>query len=119
MGNALMGATDRAAWRVGAASIVQETNTFSPRASTLDDFRSQSLVLGEAAGRQYRGTNTELGGALERLDARGATAIPLIHAWAMSSGRLTADTLAGLSAMLKEQIAAALPLDALVLSLHG
>ena len=105
--------------RVGVASIVQQTNTFSLRASTLDDFRSQSLMLGESAGRHYRGTNTELAGALERLEARGATAIPLIHAWAMSGGRLTREALQSLTTLLQQQIEAALPLDALVLSLHG
>jgi microcystin degradation protein MlrC len=124
MGDALMSARNTMAprqggWRVGVASIVQETNTFSPRPSTLDDFRAQSFVEGEAAGRRYRGTNTELGGALDRLEARGAIAVPLIHAWAMSSGRLAREALDDLSAMLRRQIEAALPLDALVLSLHG
>jgi len=111
-----MGTTKR---RVGVASIAQETNTFSPKPSTLDDFRSQSLVEGEEAGRTYRGTNTELGGALERIEARGAEAVPLLHAWAMSSGRLTHDALDTLCALLRKHIKAALPLDALVLALHG
>jgi len=60
-----------------------------------------------------------LGGALERIEARGADAIPLLHAWAMSSGRLTRDALDALSALLQKRIEAALPLDALVLALHG
>src|SRR6185437_6575035 len=111
MGNALMSATGTTKRRIGVASIAQETNTFSPLPSTLDDFRSQSLVEGEAAGRKYRGTNTELGGALERIEARGADAIPLLHAWAMSSGRLTRDALDALSALLQKRIEAALPLD--------
>lgn len=114
-----MSATDTRASRVGVASIVQETNTFSPRVSTLDDFRAQSLVEGQEAGRRYRGTNTELGGALARLEERGAEGIPLIHAWAMSSGRLAREALDTLCGMLAAEIAEALPLDALVLSLHG
>jgi microcystin degradation protein MlrC len=119
MGNALKGTLDITKRRVGVASLVQETNTFSPKPSTLDDFRSQSLVEGEAAGHKYRGTNTELGGALGRIEERGAVAIPLLHAWAMSSGRLTRDTLEHLCSLLRKQIEAALPLDALVLALHG
>lgn len=105
--------------RIGLASIVQETNTFSPHPCTLDDFRSQSLHTGEDAVRLYRGTNTEFGGALGRLEARGTDIVPFIHAWSMSSGRLTAETLGALGEILERQLERAKPLDGLVLSLHG
>lgn len=112
MGDALM-------LRIGVASIVQETNTFSPRTCELADFRSQSLHVGEEAAHIFKNTNTELGGAIQRVEHRGALAIPLIHAWAMSSGRLTAETFDALQRMLEQQIERVMPLDGLVLSLHG
>jgi len=105
--------------RIGLASIVQETNTFSPHLCTLDDFRSQSLHEDEDAARLYRGTNTEFGGALGRIEARRAEIVPLMHAWAMSSGRLTAETLCALCDILEQRLERAKPLDGLVLSLHG
>lgn len=105
--------------RIGIASIVQETNTFSPRLTTLDDFRSQSLHLGIEAAALYRDTNTEFGGALAMVERLNGEPVPLVHAWAMSSGRVTADALDYLKGVLRAELEAAEPLDALVLSLHG
>jgi microcystin degradation protein MlrC len=113
MGDALMSTL-----RVGVASIVQETNTFSPKLASIDDFESQGIEEGEDI-RALAGTNTEAGGAVERLVARGVEVVPLIKAWAMSSGRLTGAALDELVARLRARLRTAGPLDGLVLSLHG
>jgi microcystin degradation protein MlrC len=104
--------------RIGVASIVQETNTFSPQLSSIEDFESQGIDEGEDI-RRLIGTNTEVGGALERLAARGAKPVPLVRAWAMSSGRLTSAALEGLGQRLQGQLRDAGRLHGLVLSLHG
>jgi microcystin degradation protein MlrC len=104
--------------RVGVASIVQETNTFSPHVTSIDDFESQGIDDGEDVFRLVA-TNTEAGGAIEHLAARGAEPVPLVRAWAMSSGRLTAATLADLTRRLQRRLRDAGRLDGLVLSLHG
>jgi microcystin degradation protein MlrC len=106
-------------FRVGVASIVQETNTFSPHLTTISDFESQGIDEGDAIRGLFTGTNTEIGGALGRLTARGVDAVPLVRAWAMSSGRVTHEALDGLSERLRRQLAQAGRLDGLVLSLHG
>ncbi len=104
--------------RVGVASILQETNTFSVARSTIDDFRSQGIHAG-ADVLALAGSNTEAGGAIVALRERGADPLPLVKAWAMSGGVLDAAALAELGAILEREIRRALPLDGLVLSLHG
>ncbi|MDQ1446496.1 MAG: hypothetical protein QOI20_2960 [Acidimicrobiaceae bacterium] len=105
--------------RIGIASIMQETNTWSPRACELDDFACHGLAAGPTAMDGFWGTNTELAGAAEAVAARGHEPVPLVRAWASSSGRLTVTTLDELCALLVEQIKDAAPLDGLVLALHG
>jgi microcystin degradation protein MlrC len=105
--------------RVGVASLIQETNTFSPLPCTLADFDVHGVFEGPVAGETFAGTNTEFGGALAQVTEAGESAVPLLRAWSMSSGRLTAETLSGLAERLRRQIRLAAPLDALVLSLHG
>lgn len=106
-------------WRVAVASIIQETNTFSPRASTLEDFAVQGLWLGQEADERSRGSNTEVAGALARLREAGVETVPVVRAWAMSDGILAAEAMAELERMLVVGLAEAGTLDALVLCLHG
>ena len=105
--------------RVAVASLMQETNTFSPLETNLADFQSQGLYMGTEIVRVLEGTNTEICGAIERLDRRGVEPVPLIRAWAMSSGRLSRRTLDELTSRLERSISESMPLDGLVLSLHG
>lgn len=105
--------------RIGIASIMQETNTWSPSPCTLAEFSSQGFALGSEVFELGRDTNTEVGGALAAVEAAGAEAVPLVRAWASSSGRVTAEAFAELRHRLVSQIEQAGPLDGLVLSLHG
>ena len=102
--------------RIGVASLVQETNTFSPKSTVREDY---TVLLGEDALRTLAGTNTEFAGAVAGLEELGAEAAPLLAAWALPSGRVTADTFEYLAGMLDRELERALPLDGLVLSLHG
>lgn len=108
----------RGGFRIGVASILQETNTWSPVRCTLEDFVDQDLVVGQSVWEKYRDTNTEIGGAMRAVADAGCTPAPLIRAWAQSSGRLTADTLDHLCRLLVAQLLRT-PVDGLVLSLHG
>ena len=106
-------------FRIGVASIIQETNTFSPAPCTWSDFDSQGVFEGSAAEAAFRDTNTELGGALEEVGRLGHQAVSLFRAWSMSSGRVTSGALDELAGRLSAAITARTPLDGLVLSLHG
>ena len=105
--------------RIAVASIIQESNTFSPQPSTLADFEAQGLWLGAEAAELSQGTNTEFAGAMEVLADGGVEAVPLVRAWAMSSGTLTRGAFSALRDLLADSLTAAGALDGLVLCLHG
>lgn len=102
--------------RVGIASVLQETNTFSITPTVADDF---TVAVGAAVFDRVEATNSELAGAIETITDAGGDVHPLMHAWAMPSGRLTGDTFEWLSDLLVDSLERARDLDALVLSLHG
>jgi len=105
--------------RVGVASIIQETNTFSANRTTVQDFEIQGIWLGAEADTNSHGMNIEVAGSLEQLRAHGFEAIPLMRAWAMSGGILLDSELAKMKSLLKDQISSAGKLDGLILNLHG
>ncbi len=105
--------------RVAVASIIQETNTFSSCASSLDDFAAQGLWLGAEADERSRGSNTEIAGAIARLGEAEVEVVPIVRAWAMSGGILGAEAMAELERLLVVGLADSGPLDAVVLCLHG
>jgi microcystin degradation protein MlrC len=105
--------------RIGVAAIHQESNTFSPVLSDFDDFAVHGFYAGEEVREQLRGTNTEVGGALSFLESEGETAVPLIRAWAQSSGRLSDAAFQELGRQLSSSLDDAVPLDGLILALHG
>jgi microcystin degradation protein MlrC len=105
--------------RVGVASIIQETNTFSANQSTMQDFELQGIWLGADVVTQSQGMNIEVAGSLERLRTHGFEAVPLIRAWAMSGGVFLDTELAKMKALLKREILSAGTLDGLILNLHG
>ena len=102
--------------RIGVASVVQETNTFSPRPTVWEDY---TVLLDENAAKALRRTNTEFAGAFSALRRMGAEPVPLLAAWALPSGKVTDETFARLSGLLDDRLEEAGRLEGLVLSLHG
>lgn len=105
--------------RVGVASIIQETNTFSANRTTMQDFEVQGIWFGADADTNSQGMNIEVAGSLERLRAHGFEAIPLMRAWAMSGGILLDSELEKMKSLLRHEISVAGKLDGLILNLHG
>ena len=105
--------------RVGVASIIQETNTFSANQSTMQDFELQGIWRAADVVTKSQGMNIEVAGSLERLRTHGFEAVPLMRAWAMSGGVFLDTELAKMKALLKREINSAGALDGLILNLHG
>ncbi len=102
--------------RIGAGYLLQETNTFSPVRTRLADF---NFCSGAAAVERWQGTRTELGGFLEALSTAGCETVPLFAGWAVTAGSIGAAEFRRMKEMAEEQIRRALPLDGLLLALHG
>lgn len=103
------------------SGLYQETNSFCPVATDLDLFRREKLIEGVDLLQDIRGTNLELAGMVEEIERRfaGASIATGIHAWGVACGPLTPETFEGLSERTLARLQAALPVDGVLLALHG
>jgi microcystin degradation protein MlrC len=105
--------------RIAIGQLFQETNTFSPLPTTLDTFRAVSLHHGEEVLSAFGPARIEIPAFLDVLRAAGATPVPLLAANALASGPLARDTFESLMGEMEQRLAAAGPLDGVLLALHG
>src|SRR5215204_4171390 len=102
--------------RLIAGGIMHETHTFSTEPTTLE---SLSMVARGDELLAFAGRNHSLGGVIDACREQGIELAPAFFADGVSTGvpdRQTFETLAG---ELCDRIAAALPADGIVLTLHG
>lgn len=105
--------------RVAIGEFKQETNTFVKEPTTIEHFREFHLWLGDDVIVNLRGTNTEIAGFLDIGEAAGHDLVPVMAAFAMSGGPLSAGAYTAHRDQLLTRLAAARPVDAVLLSLHG
>jgi microcystin degradation protein MlrC len=106
--------------RIYIASLWQETNTFSPLPTELDLFESGYRLRGREIIDRLAGTNTEIGGFLECFEKDPAIeVIPGTAAWATPSGKISRVAFDTLVSDLIEGLRAHLPVDGVLLALHG
>lgn len=101
--------------KIAIASVMQESNSFAPRASVLPDFQFHQ---GKEMIRAFRGTNTEVGGFVEELERLGFEAVPLASAWALANGPVEDAVFDRICELLLEQISPE-QFDGLLIALHG
>ena len=105
--------------RIAVGGIEHETNTYATESmgsTRLDDF--QQLRGDEIFNN--RGTRTFLGGFLSAIDdSSDHEAVPLLWAWAGPSGMIEATAYHTLKTDYLERLSAALPVDAVAVSMHG
>ncbi|MDE0197919.1 MAG: M81 family metallopeptidase [Caldilineaceae bacterium] len=104
------------AMRIGIASLNHESNTFATFPTTYGDFR---FVRGQEIIEQYRPTFHEVGGFIAGAEAYGYEIVPLMGAVATPAGAVEAETYESLLDELLGLIRDAMPLDGLLLGLHG
>lgn len=100
---------------VGA--IIQESNTFSPVLSDMDDFHRHRYYTGEQILDMK--VDSELSGFNRRARAEGATIIPTLSANAVSSGRFKQESLEQLTEELRSSLRSAPPCDGVYFAMHG
>lgn len=105
--------------RVGIIAIQHESNTFLNRPTDLDAFKRGMFLRGEAVRSEYRNAHHELGGFFEGLETAGIEAVPMLMAWAVPSGVVTANALEAVWAAACEEMAAAGELDGWLVAPHG
>src|SRR5918912_708734 len=105
--------------RVAIGELSHETNTFCAGLTTSEDFRRFMWFEGEAIRDAHAGNRTYLGGMLDRCGQLGLIGVPTFAAVAYPSGTIAASAFRELLDRLLAGIRAALPVDAVALSLHG
>jgi microcystin degradation protein MlrC len=93
-----------------------ETNTYSARKTTLDEFAEFELVEGSAVVDLNRGTGSVMGGFC---DADQFHLVPIFSAGAWPSGLITAETIEGIFDRIARGLASVGQLDGMLVNLHG
>ena len=104
-------------WRVVAAMMEHETNTFSPVPTPLERFGSPVVPTGKDVYRLFKGTGTGLGAFLDIADAEGMEIETPIAGHAAPSGRVQAEAYQTMGDAICEAVAKGC--DVCFLDLHG
>jgi len=99
--------------------LIHESNTFIAQPTTLEHFRQNMLVTGDEIREKFATAPHELGGFLAGCDEAGLEAVPLVVARAFPYGTITADTFQTLVELVWRELAAAGPLDGILVAPHG
>lgn len=105
--------------RVGIIGLLQESNTFVARPTTLADFEHDVLAVADAVRDRFESAHHEIGGFFEGLAHAGVEAVPVFAARALPSGPVTADAFERLLSMMFDALASAGPLDGVLAAPHG
>lgn len=103
--------------RILIAEIKQETATFNPALTLAEDFR---VYRGTGIIEKYRGTSTELAGALDVFDERGGIqVVPTVAADSVSGGYIESEGLDRLLNEIVDAVRANTNVDGAYICLHG
>jgi microcystin degradation protein MlrC len=109
--------------RIAVGAFLHETNTFAPTKATYDDFVHgggwPSMAHGAGVLKVMRNINVGLAGFVEAAEAKGWELVPTISAAASPSAHVTRDAFERVMKEMVDGIAAAGPIDAVYLDLHG
>lgn len=103
--------------RILVGGIVQESNTFSPARSTMDNFRDHVFVTGDEM-RELKISN-EINGFCQAADDEHVDYVPLLFGQAVSSGIFTDKAFQELKETVIERIRGQLSFDGVFFALHG
>ncbi len=105
--------------RVLTGMLIQESNTFSPVPSGLDDFEAGCLRYDQDSIDGLADTRTEIGGFIQSSRRHGVELVPTLTAWASSGGPISARDFNRLTAEFLARVRAAGHVDGVLLALHG
>jgi len=105
--------------RVAIGGISHESSTFTPVQTTRRSYEERFLLEGEAILHAFRRTNTPIGGFIAGADAHGFDLIPTLFASPQPSAPTPRPLYDEILGKMLQGISDALPLDGVLLELHG
>lgn len=109
------------AHKIALIEIQQETNSFSPVLTTLEDFKTFCMLTGDAILPEARQSKFQTGGFMKAAKeySQNITIVPVVCAWAQSGGPLTTATYQFFKDTIQQQLALHPDLAGIWLSVHG
>ena len=104
--------------RIAVGGIAHETHSFATRPTGLEDFRKQALFYGDDILGQLAGGKSATAGMIDNARADWQL-LPTVYAGAMPGGIVTTEAFETIVGELTARLAAAMPLDGVLLALHG
>lgn len=109
--------------RIALIHVAQETNDFNPVLTTLADYEAFGIFEGAEILERLQGLG-QVGGHLQAVRDSGleVETVPIIRAWAVAGGRISADAFEFFQNKIRDGLEKALAggkLDGLALQLHG
>jgi microcystin degradation protein MlrC len=105
--------------RVGIIGLLHESNTFIAEKTTLEHFQQDMLLTGQAMQDRLAETAHELGGFFAGLERESIEAVPVFAARAVPFGPITTAVFQQLLETMQTELAAAGPLDGILVAPHG
>lgn len=105
--------------RIAIGGILHETHTFMDQPTTLADFATGSLCRGDDILREMSRTRSGIGGMIEAGSSSGWRLLPTLYATAMPAGTVSEGAYQALLTDLLHRTREALPVDGVLLALHG
>ena len=105
--------------RIAIGGILHETHTFMPQGTTLADFAAQSLHFGAGIVKSLRASRSGIGGMIDRALEYRWQLLPTVYAAAMPAGLVAEGAYRELLGELTGRLGQRLPVDGLLLALHG
>ena len=105
--------------RIAIGSLMHESNTFVATLTTKQDFASYLLCYDADLFSTFASTPSEIGRFLDVLQEHGISIIPTLAANAMAGGPVQQGDFDHLLGDLTTRLRAALPVDGVLLALHG
>src|SRR5215468_11884250 len=109
--------------RIAVGGFLHETNTFAPTKATYDAFVHgggwPGMKLGADVLKSIRNINVGLAGFIGAAEAEGWELVPTVFAAATPSAHVTKNAYERIAKIMVDGIAAAGPIDAVYLDLHG
>ena len=105
--------------RVALGGIMHETHVFAEVPTGLADFEDGTFHRGDDLLEAMRGTRAGLAGMMEMGERLGWKLAPTLYTMAMPSGTVEQAAYEELVEELVERLRAAMPLDGVLLMLHG
>lgn len=106
-------------FRIVLVGFYHETNTFSAKSTDFGLFERYQFVTGADLVARYRGTGTELGGAIGEIERVGDSAVGVLFASAIPSGIITRECFDSILTRIDAGLKEAGPFDGVVVVLHG